>query len=124
MFEGDLINEIAKLSDQMDKAIEEWEYRAKEYADAEKEYQVALRKQALKERDAGVPVTFISQFVRGDEQVAELRRRRDIAEAFCKISENKTTNIRQRLKITDAQAGREWSSVRDTNNSIPFDWAK
>jgi hypothetical protein len=122
MFEGDLINEIAKVSDQMDKAIEEWEYRATEYANAEKDYQVELRKLALKERDSGIPVTFISQFIRGDEQVAELRRKRDIAEAFCKISENKVTNIRQRLKVTDAQAGREWSSVRDSNNSVPFDW--
>lgn len=124
MLEGDLISEISRLSAEMDKAIEEWEYRSTEYANAEKEYQIALRKKALEEKDKGIPVTFISQFVRGDEQVAELRRRRDIAEAFCKISENKTTNIRQKLKITDAQAGREWSTVRDPNNTIPFDWTK
>lgn len=122
MLEGNLITELSRLSSEMDQAINEWEYRSVEFANAEKEYQIALRKLALKEKDGGIPVTFINQFIRGEETVAELRRKRDIAEAFCKISENKVTNLRQKLKITDAQAGREWSTARDSSNTLPFDW--
>jgi hypothetical protein len=109
MLEGSLIEEIIQLSADMDKSIEDQEEYGRKLAEAERDYQVVLRKKALEEKADGTPVTFISQFIRGDEEIAEKRMQRDIAEALYQAAKDRTVGIRLRIKIVDAQASREWS---------------
>lgn len=109
MLEGDLITEIIQLSKDMEKSIEDQEEYGRKLAEAERDYQVVLRKKALEEKADGTPVTFISQFIRGDEEIAEKRMQRDIAEALYQAAKDRTVGIRLRIKIVDAQASREWS---------------
>lgn len=109
MLEGDLITEIIQLSQDMEKSIEDQEEYGRKLAEAERDYQVVLRKKALEEKADGTPVTFISQFIRGDEEIAEKRMQRDIAEALYQAAKDRTVGIRLRIKIVDAQASREWS---------------
>ena len=109
MLEGSLIEEIIQLSADMEKSIEDQEEYGRKLAEAERDYQVVLRKKALEEKADGTPVTFISQFIRGDEEIAEKRMQRDIAEALYQAAKDRTVGIRLRIKIVDAQASREWS---------------
>lgn len=117
MLEGSLIEEIIQLSADMEKSIEGQEEYGRKLAEAERDYQVALRKKALEEKADGIPVTFISQFIRGDEEIAEKRMQRDIAEALYQAAKDRTVGIRLRIKIVDAQASREWSAAGGTDLS-------
>ncbi len=121
MLGGDLLEEIRELCDEQDRLYEQWEQRVRIAAEEEAAYQILMRKQAMLEREAGVPATLISQFIRGDENVAEARRKRDIAEELKEISQNRITDIRKRIEITNAQAGREWSR-RDDSVPASVDW--
>ena len=118
MLEGELIVELQNLFKEQDRLYEEWEQRVVATAEAERRYQTAMRKRALLEKDGGTPITFISSFIKGDEDIAELRKERDICEALEKISENKVTDIRKRIQVTDSQATREWSR-RDNHIPLP-----
>lgn len=53
---------------------------AREYAVKEEAYRVALAKQILEQHAGGAAWTVCADLARGDEQVARLRRERDIAE--------------------------------------------
>jgi len=121
MLGGDLIQEIRELANEQDRLYELWEERARIAAEEEAAYQILMRKHAYLERDAGVPATLITQFIRGDESVAEARRKRDIAEELKEITKNRITDIRKRIETTNAQAGREWSR-RDDNIPYTADW--
>ena len=123
MLEGELIVELQNLFKEQDELYEQWEQRVMATAEAERRYQTLMRKRALLEKDNGTPITFISQFIRGDDDIAELRKERDICEALAKIAENKVTDVRKRIQITDAQAQREWSR-RDSNLSVSPPWAE
>lgn len=119
MLQGDLINELESLSQELDQALSEQEKRGIALAEAEAGYQVILRQKALIEKDSGVPVTFISQFIRGDKEIAEKRRERDIQEALYQTAKDRVVGIRLKLKIVDAQAGREWATVGDGDYPAP-----
>ena len=51
-------------------------------AEAERDYRVALGKELLAGRDAGIPVTILPDICRGNETVAVKRLRRDCAQAI------------------------------------------
>lgn len=124
MLQGDLINEMEQLSTELDQALSEQEQRGRNLADCEAAYQVILRQKALIEKDSGTPVTFISQFIRGDREIAEKRRERDIAEALYQTAKDRVVGIRLKLKIVDAQAGREWSAIGDSDYPAPPDFTQ
>lgn len=119
MLQGDLITELENLSQELDQALSEQEKRGVDLAEKEASYQIILRQKALIEKASGTPVTFISQFIRGDKEIAEKRRERDIAEALYQTSKDKVVGIRLKLKIVDAQAGREWSAAGDSDYPVP-----
>lgn len=60
--------------------------KAKEYASAEKEYRIALRKQIVKLRTEKMPVSLINDIARGSDDVAELKFNRDLAQETYKAS--------------------------------------
>ena len=123
MLEGELIVELQNLFEEQDRLYEEWEKRVVATAEAERRYQTLMRQRALLEKDSGTPITFISAFIKGDTDIAQLRKERDICEALAKIAENKVTDVRKRIQITDAQAQREWSR-RDSNLPVSPPWTE
>lgn len=78
----DLLNELNKQRKTLDRAISALVKRGKERAEAERDYRVALAKEILLQRDAGMPVTIISDVCRGKEEIADLKMKRDIAETM------------------------------------------
>lgn len=105
----DMWVEIEKLANTLNQTINDFYVAGIDLANSEANYQIKLRTQALKERSQGIPVTMISQFIKGDKEVAELRQKRDICEARYKMLENKINSIKLQMRVLDSQASREWS---------------
>jgi hypothetical protein len=78
----DLLNELNRQRKTLDRAISALVKRGTERAEAERNYRVALAKEILLHRDAGMPVTIISDVCRGKEEIADLKMKRDIAETM------------------------------------------
>lgn len=111
MLESNLITEMQALARRLDETIDEYAKAGVALADAEQNYNIILRQKALIEKDAGVAVTFIQNYLRGDEEVAKARWLRDVQEARYKTLGEKINAIKLQLRITDSQAGREWSTT-------------
>jgi pyruvate dehydrogenase complex dehydrogenase (E1) component len=121
MLGGDLLEEIRAMCLEQDRLYQQWEERTILAAEEEKEYQILMRQRAMVEKDNKIPTTFIAQFIRGDEDVAEKRKKRDIAEELKEITKNRITDLRKRIEVTSAQAGREWTR-RDDNFPDSAGW--
>ncbi len=113
MFEGNLINEMERLTKLLDETIDRFESAGEQLAVDEANYNKLLNKRALEERAHGTPVTFISQFLKGENEIASLRLKRDISESKKNTLNEKINSIKLQLRIIDAQATREWSTRPD-----------
>ena len=109
----DLINEIGQKSRLLDAAIRELGVRGRAYAQAERDYRVAMSRKILEERDKGTPVTIISDICRGTPEIAKLRFERDRAEVVYKSTMEAINGYKLQIRILDAQVGREWSAPDD-----------
>ena len=108
--EGNLIFKIEELVNDLNTTIDQYAVMGESLADAQAEYNVLLRQKALVEKDKGVSVTFLDKFLKGDPEVAELRKKRDIAESRYKTLGEKINAIKLAIRILDAQISREWST--------------
>ena len=104
----ELIEQIHQKSALLDKALQESKERGIASADAEQAYKVALTKAMLLEREKGTPVTILSDICRGQEEIAGLRRERDIADALYKSSKEAINVYKIQLRVLQEQAEREW----------------
>lgn len=104
----DLIEQRNKAIKTMQSALELLPKRSKEYAEAEKNYRVELRKEMLFLRNDGYPATLVSDLARGKKEIAELKEKRDIAESLMK-SANEAINVYKiEVKLIEEQIKREW----------------
>ena len=110
MMTMDLITEIGAKSALLDAAVKQLGVRGKAYAQAERDYKVALSKKIMEERASGTPVTIISDVCRGDAEIARLRFERDCAEVVYKSAMEAIQSIKLQIRILDAQVAREWGA--------------
>lgn len=68
-------------------------------AEAEKNYRVEVRKEILNLRLEKVPTTIIHDLVRGNEKVADLRLKRDIAESDYYTCISAIDNLRLDIEV-------------------------
>lgn len=106
----DLYREREQLFDQLMQELEALRRTGQQYAENEAEYRKALRIAILNERQKGTPVTIIGDVCRGQEQIAEAKRRRDCSEAIYKASQEAINVIKLRIRMVDAQITRIWNS--------------
>lgn len=104
----DLVSEIGQKSAMLDAAIKQLGVRGRAYAQAERDYRVAMRNKILAERTAGTPVTIISDICRGDPEVARLRLERDIALTVYESAKEAIQGYKLQIRILDGQIDREW----------------
>lgn len=111
MASSDLIQEIGDKCRLLDVAISELKRRGKSYAEAERDYRVAVAKTILTQREQGTPVTVISDICRGDPAIAKLRFERDCAEVVYKSALEAIQAIKLQIRLLDNQVSREWGST-------------
>lgn len=109
---ADLVTEIMDKSRMLDVAISELKRRGRKYAEAERDYRVALAKQMLTERDNGMPVTIISDICKGKSEIAQLRFSRDCAEVLYKSAMEAINSMKLQIRLMDSQLDREWGAAK------------
>lgn len=77
---------LYKTSKRLDKGADIITSKAKEFAQSEKDYRIALAKEITKLKISGMPVTLINDLARGNEEVASLKFNRDLGENTFKAS--------------------------------------
>ena len=107
----DLVNELNDLCAKLTVSGRQMMKYGNALAEAERNYKVKLREEALRHRTTkDMPVTLINQVVYGIPEVAELRFKRDVAETMYKVSQESINTLKLKIRILDAQIQREWGS--------------
>lgn len=106
----DLLADLNNIANQLQEELNTLEERGYRKARSEREYKVIARQKALEEKNAGVSVTFISQFIAGEPEVANAKEIRDVEEALYYTSQEKINVLKLQLRIIDKQIDREWSN--------------
>lgn len=103
-----MIEDINKKITALDISIRQLRITGEEYASAEKNFKIIARQTALKLKDQGEPSTFISKTLYGVPEVANLRFKRDVAEAVYNANKEAIMSIKLQLRLLESQFQREW----------------
>jgi hypothetical protein len=108
----DILDQIQKLIKQLDYSVTQLRITGSDLAEAEQNYKIKLREEALKLRqDKGMPVTLISQIIYGVPEVARLRFDRDCKEAIYNANQEAINSTKLKLRILENQLNREWNNT-------------
>lgn len=108
-----LVDEIFKLNDELSASIKRLAENGRKLAEAERDYKVTLRTEALKLRqEKGLPVTLIGQIIYGVPVVADLRLKRDIAETIYDTNKEHINVTKLKIRVLESQIQREWSNEK------------
>ena len=106
----DLSNELENLQQQLSKSLKQLRTNGIKYAEAEKEYKIAVNKKALELRSEDMPVTLINQVIYGYQDIAQLRFLRDSAEVIYNANKEAIMTIKLQIRIVENQIEREYNS--------------
>ena len=107
----DLYEDILKLMNELTSSIKVLKSNGQELAECERDYKITLRTEALKLRADNTPVTLINQIIYGVPAVADLRLKRDIAQAKYEANKEHINICKLKLRILENQLAREWGSA-------------
>lgn len=102
------INDLNDLMKRLSNGIKLMGKYGREYAEAERDYKVALAKEAMKLKADGMPVTLIDKVVYG--KVAEERFKRDSAEIMYETSQENINALKLQIRVLESQINREWGA--------------
>lgn len=106
-----LYQELQNKTDLLDVAVRELRGRGTAFAQAERDYKVALAEAILGERSKGTPVTIIGDVCRGKPDIAKLRFERDCAEVLYKSAMEAINSLKLQLRLIENQIQREWGQA-------------
>lgn len=110
---GDLFNELNQKIKELNISIQSLRKTGTEFAEAEKDYKIKLREEALKLRaEKGMPVTLIQQVVYGVPEVAQKRYMRDVKEAVYQANQEAINSIKLQIRVIENQLQREWGASK------------
>lgn len=104
----DLYEELQVKIAQLERAVKDLRVNGIAYAEAERNYKIKLREECLKLRDEGVAIGMIDKTCYGIPSVAELRYKRDVAEAIYKANQDGIQSVKLQMRLIDNQIDREW----------------
>lgn len=107
----DLVQEILMLQQKLTTSIRALANNGKALAQAEMDYKICLRQNALKLRDEGTPVTLINQVIYGIPEVADKRFKRDVAETMRDVAQENINAIKLQMRLLNDQLNKEWSDT-------------
>ena len=107
----DVIDKIQQILDLLSASIRSLRKTSEQYAEAERDYKILLRQQALKLRDEGMAIGMITLTIYGIPEVAEARLKRDISEANYKANQEAINSYKLQLRLLDNQVNREWGNT-------------
>lgn len=112
----DLINDIQMLMEELTISIKKLKNTGQALAEAERDYKIVLRQEALKLRvEKDMPVTLINQIIYGVPEVADKRFKRDIAETIYNTNQEHINATKLKLRLLESQLSREWGNINNEN---------
>ena len=107
----DLYNELQQKIKELNISIKKLRETGTEYAEAERDYKITLRQEALKLRaEKGMAITLIQQVVYGVPEVAEKRFQRDVKEAVYRANQEAINSTKLQIRVIENQLSREWTN--------------
>ena len=107
----DLYEEIQRLMAELTASIKRLRNNGANLAEAERDYKITLRKEALRLRAGDMPVTLINNVIYGVEEVADKRFKRDVEQANYDANREHINITKLKLRILEAQLAREWTNA-------------
>ena len=107
----DLYSELTIKTAQLDIAVKQLRKTGTAYAEAERDYKILLRTEALKLRDDGMAVGMIDKVIYGIPSVDAKRFERDCAEVVWKANQESINSIKLQMRLLEAQISREWGQA-------------
>lgn len=107
MADYDLWSEIQSKTKQLDYSVKELRKSGTAYADAEKQYKIKLREWCLRLRSQDMPIGLIDKTCYGIPEIAELRFKRDCAQAVYRANLEAIQAIKLEIRIINEQLSRE-----------------
>ena len=108
---GDLLELLNKKIKDLNVSIKKLRETGTDFAEAERDYKITLRQEALKLRaEKGMPVTLIQQVVYGVPEVAEKRFNRDVKEAIHEANKEAVMSLKLQIRVIEGQLNREWGN--------------
>lgn len=104
----DLYEEIQRLMAELTLSIKKLRDNGANLAEAEQDYKITLRQEALRLRSDDMPVTLINQVIYGVPEVARKRFKRDVEQANYDANKEHINVTKLKLRILEAQLDREW----------------
>jgi len=104
----DLYTELQQKTNQLDTSIRMLRKNGTEWAEAERDYKVALSEEVLKLKADGMAVGLINLVCYGIPRIANLRFKRDVALVVYKANQEAINSIKLQMRIIEAQIEREW----------------
>lgn len=110
----DLYNELEYKIKELNTSIDLLRRTGNEFAEAERDYKIILRQEALKLRtEKNMPVTLINQIIFGVPEVADKRFKRDVAEAMYETNKENVMSLKLQIRVIEGQLNREWGNKYD-----------
>lgn len=107
----DLYEQIMRLMAELTASIRKLRDNGAKLAEAERDYKITLRKEALRLRADNMPVTLINQIIYGVPEVAEKRFKRDVEQANYDANKEHINVTKLKLRLLEAQLSREWGAA-------------
>ena len=107
----DIYEEIQRLMAELTASIRKLRTNGVNLAEAEKDYKLTLRQEALKLRAGDMPVTLINNVIYGVPEVAEKRFKRDVEQANYDANREHINITKLKLRILEGQLAREWGAA-------------
>ena len=111
MADYDLWSEIQAKTKQLDYSVKELRKSGTAYAEAERIYKIKLREWCLKLRSQDMPIGLIDKTCYGIPEIAELRFKRDCAEAVWTANKEAINALKLEIRIINEQLAREWGQA-------------
>lgn len=108
MINMDIYNELQYKIKVLDATIKELTKTGREYAQAEREYKIAICKKALELKDSGMPVTLIQLVIYGYQEIATLRFKRDTAQVIYNANQEAINSTKLEIRILQNQIEKEY----------------
>ena len=99
---------LNNLIELLNTALGEYKKRGTEYANAYKNYRIALAKELLRLKDLGTPVTAAHDIARGKEDIAEYKRQEIIAETLYKSCQEAINSYKLQIKILQENINKDY----------------
>lgn len=107
----DLYEEIQRLMVELTASIRKLRDNGAKLAEAERDYKLTLRQEALRLRAGDMPVTLINNIIYGVPEVAEKRFKRDVEQANYDANKEHINICKLKLRILENQLSREWNNA-------------